>query len=53
MYFKQHNKRKDQPDEDIFESKDDSNEMDFVLDEKDIPTDTLFNKFVNWFRKKD
>lgn len=53
MYFKQNNKRKDQPDEDIFESKDDSNEMDFVLDEKDIPTDTLFNKFVNWFRKKD
>lgn len=53
MYFKQNNKRKDQPEEDIFESKDDSSEIDFMLEEKDIPTDTLFNKFVNWFRKKD
>ena len=54
MYFKQGKKRKDQPEEDMFEYKDDSNsEIDIILEEKDIPTDTLFNKFVNWFRKKN
>jgi len=54
MYFKQGKKRKDQPDEDLFEYKSDENENDISLDseltEKDIPQDTLFNKFMNWFR---
>ena len=55
MYFKQGKKRKDEPEEDIFElSKDDGNEIlfDSEIKEKDIPTDTLFNKFINWFRAK-
>ena len=55
MYMKQEkNNRKDQPDEDLFEFKDDENENEILLEselsEKDIPQDTLFNKFVNWFR---
>ena len=57
MYFQQGKKRKDQPDEDLFEfNKDETNEefdLDSELKEKDIPADTLFNKFVNWFRKKN
>ena len=57
MYMKQRKKRKDQPDEDLFEFKDDKNENDIIFDsdieEKDIPQDTLFNKFVNWFRLKN
>ena len=55
MYFQQGKKRKDQPEEDLFEyKKDDSGEIDFgsEISEKDIPQDTLFNKFVNWFRQK-
>lgn len=55
MYFQQGRKRKDEPEEDLFESseKKDENEISFnsELDEKDIPRDTLFNNFVNWFRK--
>ena len=54
MYMRQGKKRKDQPDEDLFEYKDEATEgeIDFGdLDEKDIPQDTLYNKFVNWFRK--
>ena len=54
MYFQQGRKRKDQPDDDLFEMSDDTNEHDITYDselkEKDIPQDTLFNKFVNWFR---
>ena len=54
MYMKQGKKRKEEPEEDIFEYKKDSSEDEIVLDkeleEKDIPQDTLFNKFVNWFR---
>ena len=54
MYMKQNKKRKDQPEDDLFEfSQDkDENEISFESDvkEKDIPQDTLFNKFVNWFR---
>ena len=57
MYFQQQKKRKDQPDDDIFESKDEKREGeicdDFELKEEDIPKDTLFNKFVNWFRPTD
>ena len=57
MYMRQGKKRKDQPDEDLFEfstNKEDENEilMDSDLNEKDIPQDTFFNKFVNWFRLK-
>ena len=53
MYFQQ--KRKDQPEDDIFESKDDENDsiFDMELKEEDIPKDNLFNKFVNWFRPKN
>ena len=53
MYFKQNKKRKDQPEEDMFEFKDDKseNEIDFDSEIKeDIPQDNLVNKFVNWFR---
>lgn len=54
MYMKQGKKRKDQPDEDMFEYKEEkeSNEIVFEseISEKDIPKDTLFNQFVNWFR---
>ncbi len=54
MYMKQNKKRKDQPEEDMFEFKDDkeNNEIIFEseINEKDIPKDTLFNQFVNWFR---
>ena len=54
MYFQQGRKRKDQPDDDLFEMSDDKNENDISFDsdlkEKDIPQDNLFNKFVNWFR---
>ena len=55
MYFKQNKKRKDQPEEDIFETKDEKLESDsiFELKEEDIPRDNLFNKFVNWFRKSE
>jgi hypothetical protein len=54
MYMKQGKKRKDQPDEDLFQLSDDKKEDEILLDvetdEKDIPKDNLFNKFVNWFR---
>ena len=56
MYFKQGKKRKDQPDEDIFEFKDENKEeiaFDDEISEKDIPQDNIVNKFVNWFRLKE
>jgi len=57
MYFKQKKKRKDQPDDDIFEfeQKDESvfEDEKEPLKEGDIPRDTLFNKFMNWFRPDD
>ena len=57
MYMKQNKKRKDQPEEDLFEFGQDKQEgeisFDSEIDEKDIPQDTLFNKFVNWFRLKN
>jgi hypothetical protein len=56
MYMKQGKKRKDQPDDDLFERKEETpseNEITYEqeMSEKDIPQDTLFNKFVNWFRQ--
>lgn len=58
MYMKQGKKQhNDQPDDDLFEFSGDNNEHEIVIDseieEKDIPQDTLFNKFVNWFRLKN
>ena len=57
MYMQQGKKRKEQPDDDIFEFSEDKNENEISLvsdvSEKDIPQDTLFNKFVNWFRLKN
>jgi len=54
MYFQQGKKRKDQPDDDLFQMSDDSSENEITFDsdikEKDISQDTFFNKFVNWFR---
>ena len=56
MYMRQGKKRKDQPDDDLFEytEEKDPNEIDLESEpevkEKDIPENTLFNKFVNWFR---
>ncbi len=54
MYMKQGKKRKDQPDEDMFEYKEEKENNEIVFEseisEKDIPKDTLFNQFVNWFR---
>ncbi len=53
MYMNQ-GKRKKEEDEDLFEYSEDKNDSEITLDseipEKDIPQDTLFNKFVNWFR---
>jgi hypothetical protein len=57
MYMQQNKKHKDEPEDDIFELNKDHSEEDIVFDstinEKDIPQDTLFNKFVNWFRQKN
>ncbi len=57
MYMQQGKKRKEEPDEDMFEFSQDNNEGDITFDheinEKDIPPDNLFNKFVNWFRLKN
>ena len=54
MYMRQGKKRKDQPDEDLFEMSEDKNEseleFDKELDDSEIPQDSKFNKFVNWFR---
>ena len=54
MYFQQGKKRKEQPEDDLFEFSGDKNEGEISfepkIEEKDIPQDTLFNKFVNWFR---
>ena len=54
MYMKQNKKRKNEPEDDIFEFSQDKNSdeisFDSDIEEKDIPQDTLFNKFVNWFR---
>ncbi len=54
MYMQQNKKRKDQPEEDMFEFNSDKTEDEILLEskmeEKDIPQDNLFNKFVNWFR---
>ena len=57
MYMRQNKKRKDQPEDDMFERKEENepNEILFEIEEpeiqeKDIPENTLFNKFVNWFR---
>ena len=55
MYMRQNKKRKDEPDDDMFERQEekDPNEIEFdepEIKEEDIPDTTLFNKFVNWFR---
>ena len=52
MYFKQGKKRKDEPEEDLFERKEtkEENEIDFKDDIEDVPQDNMFNQFVNWFR---
>ena len=54
MYMKQGKKRKEEPEEDLFEFSGDKNENEISfeseINEKDIPQDTLFNKMVNWFR---
>jgi len=54
MYFQQKGKRKDQPDDDLFEFSEDKseNEIDFSEAPEDIPQDNIVNKFVNWFRIK-
>lgn len=57
MYMRQGKRKKEDEEEDMFEYSSDKNEseisLDSELDEKDIPQDTLFNKFVNWFRIKN
>lgn len=54
MYFKQGKKRKDQPDDDLFQRAEDNveNEINFGSETEDIPHDNIVNKFVNWFRIK-
>ena len=55
MYFQQKKKkRKDQPDEDLFELKDDVKENEITISDEpeEIPQDNIVNKFVNWFRIK-
>ena len=55
MYMRQGKKKKEE-EEDIFEyskdSKGDENVFDVEIKEQDIDSDTLFNKFVNWFKLK-
>jgi hypothetical protein len=57
MYFQQKRKRKEDQEKDIFETKEekDGGETSYTTEykEEDIPRDTLFNKFVNWFRPTD
>ena len=55
MYFKQKGKRKDQPDDDLFEHQEEKNEneIDFSEPPEEIPRDNIVNKFVNWFRIKN
>lgn len=56
MYMRQNKKHKDEQEEDMFERKEekDPNEIEFVgedtVKEDEIPNNTLFNQFVNWFR---
>jgi len=55
MYMKQKKKRKEELEEDILvfggdDKKENEISFDSDIEEKDIPQDTLFNKFVNWFR---
>jgi hypothetical protein len=54
MYFQQERKRKDQPEEDLFQRKEDENETEISFSEPldSIPQDNIVNKFVNWFRLK-
>ena len=54
MYFQQERKRKDQPEEDLFQRKEDENETEISFSEPldNIPQDNIVNKFVNWFRLK-
>ena len=55
MYMKQGKKRKVQPEEDMFERKEEQDEIFFEpeLNEKDIPQDNIFKQFVNWFRRNN
>ena len=57
MYMKQGKKRKEQPDDDLFEHTeediDDGISLDSIIDEEEIPKDSMFNKFVNWFRRNN
>ena len=57
MYMRQNKKRKDEQDEDMFERKEENEPNEILFEseepsikEEDIPENTLFNKFVNWFR---
>lgn len=56
MYMRQNKKRQDEQEEDMFERKEekDPNEIELVQEntvkKDEIPSNTLFNKFVNWFR---
>ena len=52
MYFQQGRKRKDQPEDDLFERKEETNEDDIMFSEmpEEVPQDNIVNKFVNWFR---
>ena len=54
MYFQQQRKRKDQPDEDMFERKEEhKDDITFSeIPEEEIPHDNIINEFVNWFRIK-
>ena len=54
MYMKQNKKRKDQPDDDLFEFSEDKKDSELIFDSEpeldEIPHDNIVNKFVNWFR---
>ncbi len=53
MYFQQKGKRKEQPDDDLFEKSDDKREDEITFDKEpieEIPQENIVNKFVNWFR---
>lgn len=54
MYMRQNKKRKEEAEEDMFERQEEKDESEISFDcdikEENIPDNTLFNKFVNWFR---
>ena len=54
MYMRQGKKQKNEEEKDLFEFSNENEDSLFSseIKEKDIPSENLINKFVNWFRIK-